>query len=222
MFGRYFSCKGIFRVMEDSFIVNRSVLTMPSRRSVRTPSAPGNGEITRISATSVGAYSFLFGMIWASSCSTVRFGGIFPPGTQIVNSDALKRSRSSMTRAVTRYCPPCLATNSHVCALSPSDFVLQTCSSIVFSIHAFFSYAQSFKTALTSTSRSLTNCPSMSETIDSIVIFSPFCTNVRGVLMPTYKSDGCTSSEVELDHVCRFTSCTEEEAEIVYGRGGLT
>src|SRR6185369_5486417 len=59
MFGIYFSSSGIFSVVEESFIVNRSVLTIPSRRSVNTPSAGVNGDMTSSSAVSPGAKSFL-------------------------------------------------------------------------------------------------------------------------------------------------------------------
>ena len=63
MLGKYFSSSGIFNVIDESFIENRSVLTMPSRLRVKTPSAGVNGEITSSSATSPGAKSFLLGMI---------------------------------------------------------------------------------------------------------------------------------------------------------------
>ena len=111
---------------------------MPSRRSVKTPSAGVNGEITSSSATSPGAKSFLLGMIWTSSCSTLRFGGVLPPGTQTVNWLSLKRSLSSITVAVIVYCPPCLATNEHWSAAYRVDLTVQVCSSMTFSDHAPF------------------------------------------------------------------------------------
>ena len=153
-------------------------------------------------------------MICTSSCSTLRFGGVLPPGTQTVIVLSLKRSLSSITVAVIVYCPPCLATNEQFWPLS-ADLTVQVCSSSVTSFQVPLSNAQSFSTALISASRPVCKLPSISETIDSTSIFSPFWTKVRGVLMPTYSEAGCTSSEVELDHVWRLTSITDAEAEIV-------
>ena len=189
IFGKYFSSSGILSVIDESFIVNRSVLTMPSRRNVSTPSAGVNGEITSSSATSPGTKSFLDGMICTCSCSTLRFGGVLPPGTQTVNSLSLNLSLSSITVAVIVYRPPCLAIKVQFCGLSP-DLTVHVCSLMVCSFHEPLSNAQSFKTALISASRPVTRLPSMSDTIDSTSIFSPFWTNVRGVFIPTYSDDG--------------------------------
>src|SRR5436190_22338431 len=160
-------------------------------------------------------------MICASSCSTLRLGGVLPPGTQTVSVLSLKRSRSSMAVAVIVYVPPCFATKLHFSPLS-LDLTVQVCSSTVTSFHEPWSNCQSLRTALISASRPPMRLPSMSLTIDSTSIFSFFWTNVRGVLIPIYRDDGWTSSDVELDHVCRLTSCTDDAAVIVYGRGGLT
>src|SRR3954453_258281 len=97
---------------------------------------------------------------------------------------------------------------SHVWALS-ADLTVHDCSSTTFSTQLPLSKSQSLRTALISASRPAMRLPSMSDTIEATEIFSPFCTNVRGVLIPTYSDDGCTSSEVELDQVWRFTSCTD-------------
>src|SRR5690349_6697030 len=105
---------------------------------------------------------------------------------------------------------------------SDDDFMSQVCSSIVLSAHVPLSNCQSFSTAFISTSRPPTRFPSRSVTIESTSILSPFWTNVRGVLMPTYSDDGCTSSDVCPAQVCRLTSCTDADAEMAYGRGGLT
>src|SRR4051812_26706913 len=103
--------------------------------------------------------------------------------------------------------------NVHCCGLSV-DLTVQFCSSMVFSAQLPLSNCQSFKIALISTSRPGIRLPSISVTIDSTFILSPFCTNVLGVFIPTYSEDGCTSSDVCPAQVCRFTSCTDPEAEI--------
>src|SRR5947208_12140657 len=105
---------------------------------------------------------------------------------------------------------------------SLADFTVQSCAFVSFCFHCPFSKTQSIRTARILISRFATALPSRSVTIACTTRGSPCCTKVRSLFKPTYKSAGCTSKVVEVDHCWRFTSVTLACAVTLDARGGFT
>ncbi len=151
MFGRYFSSIGIRKMIEESFIENRSVLTIPSRRSVKMPSAGTNGAEHQNFRDIARFEFFLARNQLRFFHSTLRFGTVFPPATQTVIWLSIKpfavihdgcRDRISTAGFGDKFTCLCFSSRNNV----------QFCSSIVFSDHEPFSNVHDLSTAFISTS----------------------------------------------------------------------
>ena len=162
----------------------RIVSRMPLRLTVTNPSPVANGACTNSSAVSPTAYVSCEGTTVRTCWSTPRVGWLSAPLTHAVVSVRLRPPRSSVTTAVTLYCPPRAVSNVQTTA-SAVEVTVQVCGSSTTSVHSPSTYFDSMRPATTSTDTPLRTSPSMPVTIVSISRGSPWRTKALVARNPT-------------------------------------